>query len=50
MGIYNAVVTREDVKTWLDMTDTNRDGKVTLDEYENLVLRSLAKAGFKIES
>lgn len=39
----------DDVKIWMDMTDENRDGKVTLEEYEAVVIRSLQKAGFKIE-
>jgi hypothetical protein len=32
------------------MNDTNKDGKVSLDEYEELIVRSLKNAGFKIES
>jgi hypothetical protein len=31
------------------MADTNRDGKVSLEEYEQLIIRSLQKAGLKIE-
>lgn len=49
MGMNNIQITQEDVKAWLDMTDTNRDGKVTLEEYEAIILKSLEKAGFKIE-
>lgn len=30
------------------MTDTDGDGKVTLDEYEALVIRSLERAGIKL--
>ena len=33
--------TKEDVVIWIEMTDTDGDGKVTLDDYEQLVLRSL---------
>ena len=31
------------------MTDENRDGKISLEEYENVIVRSLEMAGFKIE-
>ena len=31
------------------MTDTNNDGRVSLEEYEQLVLRSLLHSGFKVE-
>ena len=33
--------TSDDVNTWIKMTDSDNDGKVTLEDYENLVLRSL---------
>lgn len=39
----------DDVKSWMKMTDTNNDGRVTLDEYEDLVIRSLIKAGIRVE-
>ena len=31
------------------MTDTNGDGKVSLEEYEDLVIRSLQHAGIKLD-
>lgn len=40
--------TQEDVRTWMDMTDSDGDGKVTLQDYERLVVSSLEKAGIKI--
>ncbi len=40
---------QEDIRIWMDMTDANRDGKVTLEEYEAVVIRSLQKAGFKVD-
>jgi len=43
-------ITKDDVEIWLDMSDTNKDGKVDLDEYEDVVIKSLEKAGFKIEA
>ena len=49
MGITNYSPSRDDVRSWMAMTDTNKDGKVTLPEYERLVLRSLKNAGFKID-
>ena len=43
------IPTTEDVKSWMKMTDTNSDGRVTLDEYEDLVIRSLIKAGIQVD-
>jgi Ca2+-binding EF-hand superfamily protein len=48
MGMDNFAPTEEDVKIWIMMTDTNKDGKVSLDEYEGLVIKSLENAGIKI--
>ncbi len=33
--------TQEDVLIWIKMTDSDGDGRVTLEDYENLVLKSL---------
>ena len=33
--------TADDVQSWILMTDSDGDGKVTLQDYENLVLKSL---------
>jgi Ca2+-binding EF-hand superfamily protein len=41
--------TSEDVRSWMKMTDTNGDGKVSLEEYEDLVIRSLQHAGIKLD-
>jgi Ca2+-binding EF-hand superfamily protein len=41
--------TQEDVKSWMRMTDTNGDGQVSLEEYEDLVIRSLQHAGIKLD-
>lgn len=49
MGINNFMPSRDDVKSWLAMGDTNRDGKVSLNEYEDVVLRSLRNAGIKLD-
>lgn len=35
------IPTKDDVDSWMKMTDTNRDGKVTFQEYEDLVFMSL---------
>lgn len=48
MGQDKFAPSSEDVKVWMMMTDTNKDGVVTLDEYESLVKRSLENAGIKI--
>ena len=50
IGVNNYQPTKQDVEIWMAMTDTNKDGRVNLDEYEQLVLRSLKNAGFKIEN
>lgn len=46
----NFAPSTSDVKIWLDMADTDKNGSVNLDEYENLMLKSLQNAGFKIEN
>ncbi len=48
MGMENFTPSEEDVKIWIQMTDTNKDGKVNLEEYEGLVIKSLENAGIKI--
>ena len=50
IGKYGYEPTKEDVKVWMIMADENQDGKVSLDEYENLVIKSLKNAGFKMEN
>lgn len=37
----NFAPSETDVKIWLDMADTNTDGSVSIDEYEDLVIKSL---------
>lgn len=49
MGVNNYQPTNEDVKAWMDLTDTDNDGLVSLEDYEDFVIRSLMKAGFKID-
>ncbi|EGR31710.1 hypothetical protein IMG5_103540 [Ichthyophthirius multifiliis] len=49
MGMNNYTPNTEDVRIWLQMADTNNDGTVSLDEYEELVIRGLKNAGIKIE-
>ena len=40
MGM-NYEPTQDDVSTWIRMTDSDGDGRVTLEDYESLVLRNL---------
>ena len=40
--------TAEDIKSYMKMVDTNRDGRVSLEEFEEIILRSLKNAGFEI--
>ena len=48
MGQMNYKASKEDVKSYMRMVDKNSDGKVSLDEFEEIVLLSLQKAGFEI--
>ena len=50
MGIKDIHVSEEDIEIWLEMADSNRDGGVSLNEYEQLVINSLIKMGIKIEN
>ena len=49
MGVTNYSPSPDDVRSWIKMTDIDDDGKISLDEYEFLVLKSLEKAGIRIE-
>jgi len=48
MGV-NYYPSDKDVKKWIKMADTNKDGFVDLQEYEALILKGMLNAGFKIE-
>lgn len=48
MGMKEYQPSREDCEIWLQMTDTNNDGKVSLQEYTDLVIKSLKNAGIQI--
>lgn len=50
MGVNNYSPTRDDVRAWMDLTDLDHDGKVTLEDYEDFVIRSLKNAGFKLDT
>jgi Ca2+-binding EF-hand superfamily protein len=39
---------QEDIRSWMKMTDLDGDGKVSLQDYENLIIRSLERVGIKI--
>ena len=41
MGLKNFEVSEIDVKVWMQMSDSNSDGVVSLEEYENVILKSL---------
>ena len=49
MGMTNYTPSKDDVSSWLDMGDTNKDGKVSLEECEEVVISSLRKAGIKLD-
>ena len=33
--------TQEDVELWMEMADTDKDGKVSLVDYEDLIIKGL---------
>ncbi|CAD8142665.1 unnamed protein product [Paramecium octaurelia] len=41
--------TQEDVDLWMEMADTDQDGKVSLVDYEDLILRGLRQQGISLE-
>ena len=45
----NRPITRDDVSSYLTMVDTNRDGKISPQEYEEIVIKSLEKNGIILE-
>jgi Ca2+-binding EF-hand superfamily protein len=40
--------TKEDVKSYMKMVDKDGNGQISLEEFEDIVLESLRKAGFQI--
>lgn len=39
---------KDDVRTYMKMVDSDGDGKITLSQFEEIILRSLKNAGFEI--
>lgn len=37
------------MKSWMDMVDLDRDGKIYLKDYERFVIKSLKNSGFNID-
>ena len=48
MGVYDFEPTSEDIEVFMRMGDQNYDKKISLEEYEDLVLQSLIKSGIKL--
>ena len=42
----NYTPSKEDVRSYMKMVDTDGDGKVSLNEFEEIILKSLKNAGF----
>lgn len=40
---------QEDVDLWMEMVDTDNDGKVFIEDYEAYVLKSLQQQGIVLE-
>ena len=49
MGMSDFNPTPEDVESFMELVDSNQDGNITLEDYENYIIRSLKEAGIKIE-
>lgn len=49
MGMPDFNPTTEDVTSFMDMVDTDHDGIIYLQDYEQYILQSLIDAGIKIE-
>lgn len=49
IGINDFRPTVDDVRLWIEMADTDKNGTVSIFEYENLILNSLEKAGIEIK-
>ncbi|KRX07285.1 hypothetical protein PPERSA_06900 [Pseudocohnilembus persalinus] len=49
MGMPNFTPSDDDVTVWIRMTDTNNDGRISLEEYKTVVMNSLRRAGFQVE-
>ena len=49
MGITNYTPSNQDIKTWIKLANPKYEGRVSLPEYELVVIRALRNAGIKIE-
>ncbi|EAS07272.1 EF-hand pair protein (macronuclear) [Tetrahymena thermophila SB210] len=45
----NQKVSKQDIDDWMNLNDVNKDGQVTLQEYEQVILQSLKKAGISLD-
>jgi|LauGreDrversion4_2_1035121.scaffolds.fasta_scaffold3513934_1 hypothetical protein len=37
----NITPTPDDIVCWMEIADTNKDGKVSIEEFEDLIIKSL---------
>ena len=49
MGMPDFCPTEEDVTSFMDLVDTDHDGIIHMQDYEQYILQSLIDAGIKIE-
>lgn len=49
MGMDNYQPSREDIESYIRMTDVDNDGKITLDELQAMIIDSLRKAGIQVD-
>lgn len=45
MGMNNYSPTEQEVRSWMKLYDANGDGRVSIEEYEEIVIRSLKSVG-----
>lgn len=45
---FSYKVTEEDVRSYMRIVDTNSDGQISFEEFEQIVLLSLQRAGIEI--
>ncbi len=44
----NYMPTKDDVKSYMKMVDKDGDGKVTLEEFEHIIIVSMENSGLKV--
>jgi Ca2+-binding EF-hand superfamily protein len=40
--------TQEDIRAWMELTDEDQDGRVSIEEFESAIIKGLQEAGIKL--